>query len=151
MISKTSPSLLRAKYGFQKDVLEVIIQGQSSIDTTEGFQVLNLEEAQEFIRSYGYDLSNPVEKADLFRWEILNRFGGVYCDVDMECVRPLDLVLNTGCKFFAGFSHTGFAEVNTAILGSTPGHCFTKRILNQLTLPSRRSSSDRKLQYVVAM
>lgn len=38
-------------------------------------------------------LTKGVEKADVFRCAILYQRGGVYCDVDIEAIRPLDELL----------------------------------------------------------
>lgn len=64
-MSRISSLNLRSKYDFRSDVLDIIIGGQSTIDSTTAFQVLNLEEANLFIKSYGYDLENPIEKAEV--------------------------------------------------------------------------------------
>ena len=64
-MSRISGPNLRNKYDFRSDVLDIIIGGQSTIDSTTAFQVLNLEEADLFIKSYGYDLENPIEKAEV--------------------------------------------------------------------------------------
>ncbi len=38
-----------------------------------------------------YDLENNFgAKADILRYEILNRYGGIYLDVDFVCLKPLD-------------------------------------------------------------
>ncbi|XP_045170198.2 uncharacterized protein LOC123532711 [Mercenaria mercenaria] len=36
----------------------------------------------------------PVRKADMLRYVVLYEFGGIYADLDTECLRPLDRVLN---------------------------------------------------------
>jgi uncharacterized protein (TIGR04562 family) len=56
---------LRTKYDFRSDVLDVIIGGKSTIDSPNAFQVQTMEEANRFIQSYGYDLDNPIEKAEI--------------------------------------------------------------------------------------
>ncbi|MCM2279651.1 MAG: TIGR04552 family protein [Oligoflexia bacterium] len=56
---------LRGKYDFNWDVLDVIVTGRSSIDSPTGFQLKTLDEAQRFIESYGYDLENPIERAEV--------------------------------------------------------------------------------------
>lgn len=58
-------SLLRNKYDFRWDVLDVIISGKSSIDSLHGFQIQSVDEADRFIQSYGYDLENPIERAEI--------------------------------------------------------------------------------------
>ena len=60
-----------------------------------------------------------AQKADIARYEVVHRFGGVYLDTDMECLRPLDGLLN-GCDFFAARQHDGV--VNIAIFGATTSH-----------------------------
>src|SRR6478609_1656556 len=62
----TPPELsLKAKFDFRSDVLDVIISGKSTIDSPNAFQIQTLEEANRFIQSYGYDLDNPIEKAEI--------------------------------------------------------------------------------------
>jgi uncharacterized protein (TIGR04562 family) len=58
-------SSLRNKYDFRWDVLDVIISGKSSIDSLQGFQLQDADEADRFIQSYGYDLENPIESAEI--------------------------------------------------------------------------------------
>ena len=53
-------------------------------------------EVAEFIASHFpqvwsvWDTLKPVEKADLFRYAVVYVHGGVYADLDVECVRPID-------------------------------------------------------------
>ena len=58
--------------------------------------------------------------------QILHRLGGVYVDVDYECLRPLSSFLRRcafsgleRCTFLCGLSHTslGAAEVNNGFMG----------------------------------
>jgi uncharacterized protein (TIGR04562 family) len=58
-------SLLRNKYDFRWDVLDVIVSGKSSLDSLHGFQIASVDEADRFIQSYGYDLDNPIERAEI--------------------------------------------------------------------------------------
>jgi hypothetical protein len=62
---------------------------------------------------------SPVELADVARFLIIARHGGVYVDTDFECLRPLDPLLK-GVDAFAAVQRPG--EVNTALLGATAGH-----------------------------
>jgi inositol phosphorylceramide mannosyltransferase catalytic subunit len=62
---------------------------------------------------------SPVELADVVRFQLLARHGGVYVDTDFECLRPLDPLLD-GVEAFAAFQLPG--EVNSAIVGAVPGH-----------------------------
>ncbi len=56
---------LKTKYDFRNEVLDVIIGGKSTLDSSSSFQVKSIEEADHFIRNYGYDLDNPIENAEL--------------------------------------------------------------------------------------
>jgi mannosyltransferase OCH1-like enzyme len=62
---------------------------------------------------------NDAERANLLRYELLRRFGGVYVDTDFECRRPLDPLL-AGIDAFAASESPGRAACG--ILGATPGH-----------------------------
>ena len=55
----------RSQYDFRSDVLDVIISGKSLIDASSGMHLRTTEEANRFIKSYGYDYDNPIEKAEL--------------------------------------------------------------------------------------
>ena len=60
----TTAELIRKKYDFRWEVLDIIISGRSSIDSINGFEINAFEEADRFVRSYGFDLDNPIEKAE---------------------------------------------------------------------------------------
>lgn len=62
---KSSRSLIRAKYDFKAEVLDIIVSGQSAIDSLTAYQVKDIDEADQFIRGYGFDLDNPVERAEV--------------------------------------------------------------------------------------
>jgi uncharacterized protein (TIGR04562 family) len=55
---------LRKQNDFRWDVFDIIIGGKSSIDSREGFSVANADDADRFLLSYGFDLSNPIESAE---------------------------------------------------------------------------------------
>ena len=55
-----------------------------------------------------------AKAADYARLQALQDFGGIYLDVDMEVLKPLDPLLQN--SFFAGWEDDKF--INTAIMGS---------------------------------
>ena len=65
-MSKGTKSSLRKKFDFRWEVLDVIVGGRSAIDSTEGFHLRSPEEADRFIRNYGFSLDNPIEQAEAF-------------------------------------------------------------------------------------
>ena len=46
--------------------------------------------------------SDPLERADAIRYFILYEFGGIYADLDMEFLKPLDSLLNQGYPYILG-------------------------------------------------
>jgi len=65
MTDKHSAIPLRQQFDFRADILDNLISGQSSIDNASGLHIRNSEEARHFIHAYGYNLDNPIEKAEL--------------------------------------------------------------------------------------
>lgn len=64
-MDKALQSNKRAKFEFRNDIFEIIIGGKSSIDAHTAFHVSGMKEADQFILSYGYDLENPIERAEI--------------------------------------------------------------------------------------
>ena len=91
-------SLLRNKYDFRWDVLDVIISGKSSIDSLHGFQIQSVDEADRFIQSYGYDLGDPIQAA--LRWQ----------EAGAEWLHLVDLD--------AAFGHGNNRELQAKIVGA---------------------------------
>ena len=74
------------------------------------------------VNQYAFDQAgNYGEKADIWRYEILDRFVGLYVDMDMYCVQPFDF-LHYCYDFFAGISNVDSIEVNNALIACAPGH-----------------------------
>jgi len=65
-------------------------------------------------------------KANLLRYEILFRCGGVYLDTDMECFKPIDGLL-LDCQAFV---IADYAYINNAMFGTIANHPFLKDIID---------------------
>lgn len=66
-------------------------------------------------------------RADIARLEILHQFGGVYTDMDAECLKPLDPLLSR-----AGWvprSPNDPTLVTNAVMGFEPAHPWLRRVL----------------------
>jgi inositol phosphorylceramide mannosyltransferase catalytic subunit len=61
---------------------------------------------------------NEGEQSDLIRYEVLLRFGGVYVDTDVECLRPIDSLLDA--EAFVGETRPG--KLGSAVVGAVAGH-----------------------------
>ena len=82
-----------------------------------------------------YDQYNYlVQKADFGRYMVLYIYGGIYADMDCECMQPLNGILKD--KFFCYqrknnfFVKIGsFGELNNHVIGSIPKHPILKKCL----------------------
>lgn len=77
-----------------------------------------------------------AERADILRYEILLKYGGIYVDCDYECLKPIDSLL-AGKEFFVCLDAEDWNEdcpnyLNQALLGCTKGHFLMKKIIDEL-------------------
>lgn len=87
--------------------------------------------------------ADPIARIDLARYLILRRFGGVYADLDFECLRPIDGLLE-GRSFVVGLEPEEHGRLAKAaerglprilcpsFLASVPGHPFWDHLLSRL-------------------
>jgi len=84
-----------------------------------------------------YDEStNYGEKSDILRLELLLHFGGIYVDIDFECVNP-DLFdeFNRCFDFYVGFepidhgTMNGVYKICNALVGAAPHHPIIKNLV----------------------
>lgn len=77
----------------------------------------------------------PVMRADFFRYAVIYRDGGLYADIDMQCLRPVGHLLSPGGAVFSTESRLtarrqaelGYArpfQVANCIFAASPGHPF---------------------------
>lgn len=69
-------------------------------------------------------------RSDIARYEILKKYGGVYIDIDFECLRPLDSLL-VDVESFAAWEEDG-KWVNNAILGCRPNNPLIHEIIHRI-------------------
>ncbi len=67
------------------------------------------------------------ERSDIWRYEILYKFGGVYADMDFICYKPLD-DFNKAFDFYVGIHPVdgAFIGLNNAFIACVPGHPILK-------------------------
>lgn len=83
------------------------------------------DRAGELCRGYEGQL-----RADVARYELLYRFGGVWLDVDFEPLKPIDGLLE-GVECFTAWEIQD-TYANNAIFGCVPGHPFLKDLIDGL-------------------
>ncbi|MGH0028759.1 MAG: glycosyltransferase family 32 protein [Myxococcota bacterium] len=80
-----------------------------------------------------YDaLPRDIQRVDLAKYLILASHGGVYADLDSECLRPVDALLAGGG---AVVSRTPDGVIDGAFLASPPGHAFWEHVLREVQAP----------------
>lgn len=88
----------------------------------------------------GYRLS--IQRADLFRYLVVYHYGGLYADVDMECLRPLDRFLEMGSIVLSVEAHLTQRrrqelaypqplQVANCIFAAQPRHWFLERVIEE--------------------
>ncbi len=77
------------------------------------------------------DAQNYGEKSDILRYELLYRYGGLYVDVDFECLKPLD-DLHYCYDVYVGIEQAQRLEINNALIGAAPEHPFLKFCIESL-------------------
>ena len=74
---------------------------------------------------------HQAERADVLRYELLERFGGVYVDIDFECLRSLEPLLDE-VEVFAALLMP--ERVSNGMLGAVPGHPLFERASREAAL-----------------
>lgn len=65
------------------------------------------------------EAQSPNERSNILRYEILQQFGGLYVDTDVESLKPIDPLIQDE-TFFAGMLWNGL--VCNALIGAIPHH-----------------------------
>ena len=71
-----------------------------------------------------------IQRANVLRYGVLHFYGGVYFDLDMTCLMPLDQTPLVDLPFVTPGAHP--AGVNNAFILARPGHAFLSRILSTI-------------------
>lgn len=82
-----------------------------------------------FLRRDLYDSApNLGAKSDALRLEVIWRFGGLYVDIDFECLHPFD-ELHARVDFFAAVSNVGALEISNGLLAARKRHPLVRRAI----------------------
>merc|ERR1712216_611703 len=71
---------------------------------------------------------------DLLRLELIWQHGGLYVDVDFECLRPFDS-LHHRYSFYTGMSNVGAFELNNGLFAAGPRHPVLKFLREHVGMP----------------
>lgn len=91
-------------------------------------------EGLDLVNKAQYDAStNYGQKADIARYEILYRFGGVYVDIDFECLQPFDIFHHV-CDYYTGAAYSGRFSTFNGLIGSVPGNPILQECIETLDI-----------------
>jgi len=97
-------------------------------------------------RGYPY----PIQRVDMIRYLILHRHGGVYADLDLECFRSIEDLLNghTCLLSVESEAHNAIHQrsriVSNAFMASVPRHPLFEAVIDDLcNHQSRETKPDR--------
>ena len=96
-----------------------VAYGESWQELNPGWEVRLWTEADAPVPAAAERARHLAERADLVRYEILRRHGGVYVDTDVECLRSLDPLLED-VRVFAGYEIPG--RLCNAVMGGIAEH-----------------------------
>lgn len=71
-----------------------------------------------------------IQRANILRYALLHRFGGVYLDLDITCHVALDSTPLVGLPFVSPGAYP--AGVNNAFIAARPGHPFLAELLDSV-------------------
>jgi mannosyltransferase OCH1-like enzyme len=80
----------------------------------------------------------PIQRADAIRYFLLHHYGGLYVDLDFECLRPIEPLLNgkTCVLGQESLEHCRLFQrtpiVCNALMAAEPGHRFFAAVIEQL-------------------
>jgi len=86
-----------------------------------------------FLATYdGY--KHNIERADAVRYFILLRHGGLYLDLDMECLKPIDPLLDEGELHFSVLASPTIHDtiIANALMAAPAGHAFFAYLTKKL-------------------
>jgi hypothetical protein len=72
---------------------------------------------------------NPAMKGDIWGYEIIYKYGGVYIDCDMECIRPLDPIHERLTSYF-GWDSPSKEVIAASIYAGMSGSLIYKKFIN---------------------
>ncbi|PAA63576.1 hypothetical protein BOX15_Mlig000950g2 [Macrostomum lignano] len=111
--------------------------------TDKTAEKLIVDRYPEFLAKYKQYTDN-LEKADSIRYIVLHHMGGIYLDMDVECIRPFFPALE-GIQAFLDQerpeqTNIGLAQRYSAMnsaMGARPGHPFFRHVIDQLRAGTR--------------
>ena len=84
--------------------------------------------------------NNYGVKADIARYEILYRIGGLYVDTDFECLKSFD-ILHHICDFYTGSAYGTNVSFLNGLIGSAPEHPVLLECINNIKSATKQQEN----------
>lgn len=88
---------------------------------------INESEFQPEILAKINEAEKGVQKADIMRYAIVEKYGGIYVDADMEPVKELDALLYMSGLVVCHDNYVTWTYINNAFFGAKPNHPVLKK------------------------
>ena len=123
------------------DTFKKSVDSWKNMNPTWDYRYTSARKRLEHIRDYGgeeflkfYKDCNRLTQADLWRYVVLYKFGGVYSDLDWECIRPLDDIIEIENEKNPIIIHTYMEDqkdpYNNSLIGSDAGQLVFKKLID---------------------
>jgi mannosyltransferase OCH1-like enzyme len=99
--------------------------------TEENLPKLSNQDKFDYVLKYDVSVDKYAKLADIARYEILYRYGGIYIDADSECLKSLDPLINN--EMFSvreGEKASGF--ISNAIIGCASNNSVIKEMMDYI-------------------
>lgn len=109
-------------------------------DKHPDFEYIRWSESELQARGFASECQSQIDampeingKADIYRWEILHKYGGIFVDADSVCVEPFDDTFLARTAF-AGFENETVRKglVATGTMGFVPGYPLCRAAIDQI-------------------
>lgn len=99
-----------------------------------------------FLKTYD-SFPRPIQRVDAVKYFILFTFGGVYADLDCECLQPVDPFLDPGGAIL---SRSKDGVIDGSFLASSPRHEFWKTVFSEIERTPRMVGLFQKVPQLAA-
>lgn len=79
-----------------------------------------------------YQACHLSQRSNIWRYEIIHRFGGLYIDTDIEPFKPVDNLLSPLDAFAVAGNRHGSLVYETAFFGASPNHPWTAALVKDI-------------------
>jgi len=156
-VGKQIPRIIHQVFIGPKEPPETLMQSCRKLHPDWKYMFWGNDNASDSVETLAaYNAQKALNgKADIVRWNVLKKFGGVWIDADTECLRPFDALLQTGAQFFAPM-HNLFNNADPKthqwelvacnVVGSTPDNPITNWIVQRMQDNPRAAGGEPWIQ-----